>query len=254
MNKKRLEAIQQQMSIRQLVKQLTRASVSNQTFEDFIPWMCDDQRIIDIEQVQDVVKQLANQYKDSPQKRRLVFQEYYTLTNLASLPRIELENERYRWKYELMRLLVIQTWCLFHINKPEQKDDVINHLMTWVHRYWKLRCEVEGFDQAVQSISNDYLDGEVLLMEEQQEFIEGLLSDLNSYLDIANNLFEIVYCFEDKNPPEKSDTVDEAKAQYKNQWLKRIRHQAAVKVLESMGEDRRALQLERQWLKDLYLM
>lgn len=252
MTKKRMNDIQQQMTVPQLVRQHCRDFMSNDTFEEFIPWMLDDKRMIEVDQIHEAVRKIADQYKEQPIKRRQVFQEYYTLSNLVSIPGIEVESERYRWKYELMRIGMVQTWCLHHMLKPEHRQTVQEHLEQIMVRHWKVYCELRGFIQAVETIQTTYLQGEVILLVEQRDFLNQLLDDLASYRYIMEELFDILNVDDETDRVINPSNVDEIIQQFKRAWLTKLKQRVAIKVMESLGEDKRALQQERQWMRETY--
>ena len=248
-SKQRLEALEEELTPKQAVLKYLVEFVACNTMEAYLRWAFEDETLAAIKATHERLGKHAMagipKHDSYAQRRaRLKAQrEYNGLFQLAYLPVCYIEENRYRWLYEVSMIV-------HGVNGYFRDDEAKPLLPGLCRRAFNTWADLNGFLALVDHLQTTIFDGHPIVLPEQQAFLGKQQASLSRCVDLLRVVSED---HEEAStgervslPPEDLQAASDA-----SQARQYERLTSAVKLHLLRNEDREdeATQLEKNCLK-----
>ena len=188
-SKQRLEALEEELTPKQAVLKYLVHFVACNTMEAYFRWAFDDETLAAIKAThQRLGKQamagIPKQEATALRRARLKAQrEYNGLFQLAYLPVCYIEENRYRWLYEISMLI-------HGVNGYFREEEAKPWLGGLCQRASQTWADLNGFLALVHHLQATVFDGHPILLPEQQAFLDKQRESLSRCIELLRVVSE----------------------------------------------------------------
>jgi hypothetical protein len=185
----RLQSIEEQITPKQAVLRYLVEFVACETLEGYLRWAFDDETLAAIKATHERLGKQAmagipKQDTRAQRKARLEAQrEFNGLFQLAYLPVCYVEENRYRWLYEISMLI-------HGVNGYFREDEAKHLLQGLCRRAFNTWADLNGFLALVDHLQTTVFDGHPILLPEQRAFLDKQRESLSRCIELLRVLSE----------------------------------------------------------------
>jgi len=245
----RLDALEEDLTPKQAVLKHLVHFVACETMAGYLRWAFDDETLATIKATHERLGKQAmagiSKHDTAAQRRaRLKAQrEYNGLFQLAYLPVCTVEENRYRWLYEISMLIHgVNGYFRDEEAKPLLQGLCRRALNTW--------ADLNGFMALIEHIQSTVFDGHPVLLPEQQAFMDKQRESLSRCIELLRVLSED---HEDASSGEWVSLLPEdlqaASDASQVRQYERLTLEVKIHLLKNEDREDEATQLEKTCLK-----